>query len=187
MNQADCLEIGKIVKAHGLKGEVLLHLDTEDPGIYSELESVFVEIKQKLIPFFIEEFRLTNNKKAIVRFEDISDIKATESIINAKVFLPREMVEEMDGDKYFYESYIGFLLHDKELGEIGTIAEVYETPGNDLFGVLYQGEEVLIPINEDFILEMDEEKKIIYVALPGGLLELNKPGQTEEEDDKDED
>lgn len=178
------LEVGKIAKAHGLKGEVLVHLETDNPEVYLELESVFVEIKQKLVPFFIEEIRLSH-QKAIVKFEDFNKIEQTQAVLNAKIFLPREVVEELDEDRYIFSDLIGYILEDEKLGVLGAVKEIYELPGHDLLAIEHEGEEVLLPMNDDFILEVDDEAKRIRSNFPEGILDLNKPSEVEEEKDED--
>jgi 16S rRNA processing protein RimM len=178
------LEVGKIAKAHGLKGEVLVHLETENPEVYLDLESVFVEIKQKLVPFFIEDIRLSNTK-AIIKFEDFNKVEQTQSVLNAKIFLPREIVEELDDERYIFSDLIGYKIEDERLGVLGAVTEIYELPGQDLLAIQHEGEEVLLPMNDDFILEVDNEAKLIRTSFPEGILDLNKPSAEEEEKDED--
>ena len=68
--------------------------------------------------------------------------------------------------------YQGFLLVDKELGEIGVIEEVLELPQQEMAVVKKEGKEVMIPLNDTFVKGIDRTKKRIDVELPEGLLDL---------------
>lgn len=71
MNIDACYQLGYVIKKHGVKGEVSVLLDVDFPEEYSELESVFVEINQKLVPFFIEAIQIRDDK-AVIKFEHIA-------------------------------------------------------------------------------------------------------------------
>lgn len=171
MNIDSCFKVGHIIKAHGLKGEVVVELDTDHPIKFSELESVFVEINQKLVPFFIENINL-HSKKAILKFEDIDRIEDTQSLIRLPLFLPLEMLPESTEEQLYFSGIIGFKVNDKTLGELGTVKEIYEKQGQDLLSMEYKEKEIFIPIDESIILKTDRRKKILHVDLPSGLVDL---------------
>lgn len=60
----DCYYLGKVTKKHGFKGNLIIHLDTDEPELYNTLESVFIEIDGSLIPFFRNRTALPRNKVA---------------------------------------------------------------------------------------------------------------------------
>jgi 16S rRNA processing protein RimM len=169
MNIDSCFKLGQIIKAHGLKGEVLINLEVNNPEDYQDLESVFLEINQKLVPFFIEDFNIKANR-AIIKFEDIDSMEAIKSILNANVFVPLDDLVESEGTQF--NLMIGCKVHDKTMGLLGVIKEVYEVPGQDLLSMDYMEKEILIPVNEHIILKLDQKKKILHVDLPDGLVDL---------------
>ena len=171
MTKEDCFELGKITKTHGLKGEVILWLDVDFPEDYEDLESLFLEVKGELVPYFIESYRLSGNR-AIVHFEDVDSFEKAELMINLQAFLPLEELPELDSDQFYYHEIIGFQIVDKNLGNLGTVQTVHSMQAQDLLVMDYKGKEVLIPVIDEIILQAEKEQKILHVNLPEGLLEV---------------
>ncbi|WPC11379.1 hypothetical protein LEQ05_03310 [Riemerella anatipestifer] len=73
MRKEDCYFLGKITRKHGLSGNVILKLDTDQPEFYNKLESIFVEINGLLVPFFIEKQQWQKSDSKIITFKNVSD------------------------------------------------------------------------------------------------------------------
>jgi 16S rRNA processing protein RimM len=171
MTKDNCFELGKITKTHGLKGEVVLWLDVDFPEDYEDLESVFLDVKGELVPFFMDSYRLSGNR-AIVQFEDIDTFEKAEELVNLEAFLPLEELPELEGDQFYYHEIIGFQIKDKNLGDLGTVQTVHSMQAQDLLVMDYKGCEVLIPVIPEIVLEADKGAKVLNVNLPEGLLEV---------------
>lgn len=172
MNPESCFELGYIIKAHGIEGDVQAMLDVDIPEEYIELESVFVEINQKLVPFFIEDLKLFKGKKALIKFEDVDSLEEAEELIRKKLFLPLKFLPKLRDDQFYYHEIIGYRVADKKEGDLGTIREVVEAPGQDLVVMDYRDKEVLIPVTDEVVLKVDHEAKVLLVDLPEGLLDV---------------
>ena len=171
MNIDSCFQLGYIVKNHGLKGEVNIFLDVDNPQGYSKMESVFVQREQGLVPFFIERIKVQGNK-AIVKFENIDTIEEAETLRGGKLYLPLENLPEMDSDGFYYHDIIGYAAFELEAGEIGEITNFYTNGPQDLLAVRKENSEILIPVVDDFIHSVQHEEKRITFRLPHGLLEI---------------
>lgn len=172
MQYNDCFQLGHITRTHGTKGEVVIFLDVDFPEDYDELDSVFVEIKGQLVPYFIKNINVQKGSKAIVKFEDINSIEAATPLLNCALFLPEETLDELDGSQFYYHEIIGFKVVDEKLGELGTVTTVYTMSTQDLIAMEYRGNEVLIPVIDDIVPKIDRALKILHVALPEGLLDV---------------
>jgi 16S rRNA processing protein RimM len=173
MEKEACYYLGKITRTNGNKGGVSIFLDVDDPHEYSELDAVFVEIKGQLIPFFIEELNLhTSKNTAFVYFEDVEEIEKAQKLVNSKLFLPLTSLPALEGNKFYFHEVGGFDLIDQNFGKIGPINQILDYPNQALFQAFYNQKEVLIPINDRFIVNVDREKKEILLNLPEGLIQV---------------
>ena len=167
----NCFKLGHIVKKHGLKGELSILLDADYPEDYKQLESVFVEVNKQLVPFFIEYLQL-NGDRGIIKFEDVDDLASAERLLKSNLYLPADNLPELGEGQFYYHEVIGYMVIDKVIGEVGPVDQIYEFPNQDLFGVIHQEKEVLIPINDQLIVKVDHQLRQVEVNLPAGLLEI---------------
>lgn len=172
MRKDDCFLLGYVIKPHGLKGEVSVLLDVDFPENYSEMESVFLEIDQKLVPFFISAISI-NRDKAVVRFEDVHTPEDAMSLKGKELYLPASALEPIEDDQQFYfHEIIGFTVRDETLGDIGFITNIYDSGKQDLLAIDHKGTEILLPLIDEIVLRVDRENKQVVVALPEGLMDI---------------
>ena len=171
MKADSCFELGHIIKHHGIKGELLIFLDADDPSRYEGLDSFFISIEGKLVPYFIKNFKLQGSN-AIVKLEDVDDIEQARELTSKKIFLPLELLPDLGDNDFYLHEIIGFTIVDAISGRLGTIKQIYEANGNNLAGMEYKKKEVLVPLTSDFIGHIDKQKKELHMNLPDGLLDL---------------
>ncbi|WP_274474023.1 ribosome maturation factor RimM [Mangrovimonas aestuarii] len=172
MHKDDCFYLGKIVKKYSFKGEVLAKLDTDQPELYEELDSIFIEVRGNLIPFFIETSQLHKSELLRIKFEEVDTEADADALIKCDLYLPLEFLPELDEDKFYFHEIIGFKIIDKHFGEVGVIKAVNDNTAQALFEIDRNGIEILIPMNDDFIINVDKPNKIIEVDCPEGLIDL---------------
>ncbi|MFT4601589.1 MAG: 16S rRNA processing protein RimM [Arenicella sp.] len=168
----ECFRLGSVARLHGYKGEVSIFLDVDNPQDYKKLESVFVEIDGKLIPFFLEYLFIRNKGFAVVKFETIDSEKKAQIILKRGLYLPLEILPETEGTDFYYFEIEGYQVIDKNFGEVGIVQKVIDLSGNPIIQIDAEGKEVLIPKQEQFIIEIDREKEIIHISAPEGLIEM---------------
>jgi 16S rRNA processing protein RimM len=166
-----CFELGHVIKIHGIKGEVLVFIDADDPLRYNDLESVFVEIKHKLIPFFIEGINI-NGHDAIIKFEEVESIEQARKLLKSRLFLPLKILPDLGNDDFYFHEIIGYEVIDINTGKLGSIKSIYEANGNNLISTIHKGKEILIPLNKCLITRLDKEKREIIMDLPEGLIDI---------------
>jgi len=172
MRKDECFYLGKIVSKYSFKGEVLIKLDTDEPEIYEEMESVFVELGKNLVPFFIQKSQLHKSSLLRVQFEDVKDEATADSLLGKSVFLPLSSLPKLSGNQFYYHEVIGFTLMDAQHGDIGVIESINDAASQVLFEAKKNGKELMIPVSDDIIVKVDRDTKTIFVNTPEGLVEL---------------
>lgn len=172
MRKEECFYLGKIAKKFSYKGEVLIYLDTDEPELYENLESVFVECNKHLVPFFIENSNLHKNDFLRVRFEDVTNEEEADALLGNAVYLPLKMLPKLTGNKFYYHEVIGFEVEDQRLGIVGKIQYINDSSVQPLFEVLNGEVEILIPMIDLFLVKIDRENKKVIMNLPEGLIEM---------------
>lgn len=171
MTLEESFYIGYITKTKGLKGEVQVYFEFDD---YEDLEldSVFIEMNKKLIPFFVSTYKLHPNSTGYFYFEDIDVIEKAEKLLKKKLYLPISKKPERADDEFYYTDLKGYIAYDEKLGELGEIIDVHEYPQQFIAVVSYKFREIMFPLNDDMIVTIDEEESSIHVKLPDGLLDV---------------
>jgi len=172
MRKEECFYLGKIAKKFSFKGEVLVYLDSDEPEMYEGMESVFVEIGKNLVPFFIDDARLHKNDFLRVKFEDVDSEGDAEALLGKAVYLPLDLLPKLEGNKFYFHEVIGFHIEDKRHGNVGTIMAVNDSAAQPLFEVKKGYTDLLIPMIDQFIVQVDRENKKIVMDLPDGLIEM---------------
>ncbi len=168
----EVFKIGKFVKPHGLKGEIALQFDND---VFDKTDCPYLVCMMNgiLVPFFIKEYRFKGNDIALITFEDILTEKQARIFNNIEVYFPRKYFDPENQEIDFNLDYfIGFSVQDELKGKIGKIIDINESTINTLFLLEdTSGNEHIIPASDDFITEVDEKNKILYMNLPIGLIE----------------
>jgi 16S rRNA processing protein RimM len=173
MRKEDVFYVGKIAKKFSFKGEVLIYLDTDEPEILTELESVIVEFNHNLIPFFIEKSSFHKNDYLRVKFEDVDSEADADAILGSDVYLPITLLPELSDNQFYYHEIIGFELIDENSDFRAPIARVNDSNFQVLLEVDYQNQTILIPLVDEFIIKVDKANKQFIMRLPVGLVNIN--------------
>lgn len=172
MKVEDCFFLGKIVKKYSFKGELLIKLDTDEPELYDQLDSVFIMVRNNLIPFFIESSQLHKSNLLRVKLEDVDTEEDADALMKSKLYLPLESLPKLEGNKFYFHEVIGFTVEDKNFGVVGSLTGINDSTAQALFEIDRDGKEILIPLNDEFIVTIDRKNKKVVVDTPPGLIDL---------------
>ena len=151
----------KVAKSYGDKGDVVINLSPSDPKDINFEGPVFIYFDGLPVPFFIESCQAKGGRR-IVKFENIDTFEEAEEIVGKEIFL------NIDEDQDDALSILGMEVYDSNNTLIGVITDYTNAAGNEFIAVIYKGEEVLLPLHDDLILEWGEDH--IILEIPAGLL-----------------
>jgi len=172
MRKEDCFFVGTIVSKFSFKGEVLVKTDSDDSALLENRESVFVELGKELIPFFIERCSYHKANLLRVKFEEVDTERDAEALLRQSLFLPLSLLPKLSGNKFYYHEVIGFEVVDVHYGRVGVITHINDRSSQPIFEIEHEGRQILIPLHDDFLKEVNRKDKTITVATPEGLIEL---------------
>jgi 16S rRNA processing protein RimM len=189
MNIDDCYQLGSIGKTHGLKGFVTAFMDVDDLDDYRTLKSLYLEMPfapGKLTEYAVDKFQPQADNRALLKLKGFDTIESAEPLRNAKLYRPLAELPQLEDDQFYFHDVIGYLVVDDTLGELGTVETFYEMPQQDLMGMLYQGQEILIPVVDELVSRADKDARKVFVNLPEGLLDVYLTPASRDKDEPDE-
>jgi 16S rRNA processing protein RimM len=171
IKKEDIFPIGQTNKPHGIKGELGFSFTTD---VFDREKCKFFILKTEniFVPFFIEDYRINTLNTGFVKFEDIENENDAKELSNSEIYLPNRYAEEVEPSVTDLRYFIGFEIFDgNSKKNLGKITDINDDTANILFELAEQN--LLIPAAEEFITDINHKKKLIYVNLPEGLLEVN--------------
>jgi 16S rRNA processing protein RimM len=168
---AEYLNLGKLVAIHGLKGELVLKHTLGKKSSLKGLQTVFTEEnKNSFIPWFIESTKIKNDEETYIKVEGINTREEAKKLALRKLWIPDEDFKKLSA-KSAPVILLGYhIIHEKS--DLGAVLEVIEQPHQLLCRIEIQEKEVLIPLHEGSLKNIDHKKKQIIVELPEGLLDI---------------
>lgn len=169
-------EIGSFRKTHALRGEMNAVFDFE-PTLLNPDDCLIIELDGIFVPFFIESVRPKGSAGALVKLSGVDSEEDARRFVNHTAYmltssLPEGIYED-DEDGGYATDFIGYEVFDPDSGLRGTISDVDLSTENALFIVNSESGDVMIPVADELVREIDEENKKLILSLPEGLIDLN--------------
>ncbi len=162
------IELGKIVKAVGIKGEVKLLSFSDDPHRFSKLNYLIIDENESKL-----ENARVKDRQPIIKIEGIDDRNNAEESIGKLVYIWEKDLEELPPGQYYIKDLIGCIVIDEALGELGFVEDVLTDRPQQLYKVKSEKYgEILFPWVKEFIVEVELNEKRIVVKLPNGLVDI---------------
>ncbi|MBW9118673.1 ribosome maturation factor RimM [Microbacterium trichothecenolyticum] len=169
------LRVGRLVKAHGLKGAIKLELYTDDPeGRFVPGATFTLQVPESSPwhgkPLTVREFKWMNSHP-VAFFEGVDDRDAAEGLIRAILWIDEDIqASPVEQDAWFDHQLVGLdVVRDGET--VGKVARVDHLPAQDLLVVKVRDEEVLVPFVKAIVPEVDVAGGRVIVTPPAGLFE----------------
>ncbi len=172
----ELIAIGHYNKPHGVVGEISATVDV-DYDVLQSLTCLVSEIDGIYVPFFVNACRPKTADTVLLTIDGIASEQEAARLVNHDIFaLKRDYSaasDEADADGYPLDYFIGFELQDSDEKRVGVIIAVDEQTENAIFIIDRDGDELMVPANDDLIVEFDIDKRVMVMDLPQGLIDLN--------------
>lgn len=168
------VEIGKFQKTHALKGELNAILDIPEEYV-KDGNPLIIETDGIPVPYYAESIRGKGTTSFLIKLEGVDSVEDAAEFVNSAILVPRDELQDYVGDVMLEDDLEGFKVIDRLAGEIGTLEFIDDTTENELMVVRTpDDEEIYIPLADEFIIDINEERREIHTSLPEGLVSLNK-------------
>ncbi|MBR0052374.1 MAG: hypothetical protein IJP73_00575 [Bacteroidales bacterium] len=158
--------IAQVLKSNGREGELLVGFVGMAPEDIDLEEPVFIEFDGLPVPFYFESFTPRGNTRALVRLTGVRNLTDAEELVGRDVLAEDDLYEDDE------EDLTGWTLLDADGTEVGTVTAHEDIPGNPCIWVETGHGEVLVPLREELVLHVDEQKETLRMEIPEGLLDL---------------
>ena len=159
-------KIAQVLKSNGRNGELLMGFVGIAPEDIDLEEPVFIEFDGLPVPFYFESFTQRGNTRALVRLTGVHNLTDADELAGADVYTDDDLYEDEE------EDLTGWTVLDAGGVPVGTVSAHEDIPGNPCIYVDTGHGEALIPLREELLLEVDEEKQTLRMEIPEGLLNL---------------
>lgn len=171
MDDQEYIAVGRILKPHGLKGEVTIRINDDAPVGLSDMPYLLVDTGQQMLPFVVERI-VSVEAKAYVKLEEVDSLADAEKISKKIIYIPKSLRPNASTNDFYDDEVPGFEVADEQIGDLGKVLRVDRAGANRLLVVSFNERELLIPVNAPFITSLDKISKKIRVLLPDGFLDI---------------
>ncbi|HLG02027.1 MAG TPA: ribosome maturation factor RimM [Bacteroidia bacterium] len=182
MKKEECFQLGYASRTVGLKGEIVLQVDVDDPVRYKNLDAIFLERNGLLVAYEIKSARVLK-KELTVSLDGITTIEAAKELVGSQAWLPMEALPEIGETRFYFHEIGGYRVIDEQFGEVGVAESVVDRMMQPILRVLRDKTEILLPLMEGAILKVDRENKELHVRMPAGLIDLYLSANTEDDEE----
>ena len=167
------LTIGKIAKPQGIRGEVIINVETDFPSRFFDQKVFLVRLQHsEPIELIAENVRM-HKDRIVLKFQGINDRNAAEELRDREIVIPIANRYTQDEDFYYHFELVGMIVISTEGKTLGTVSEVMTGTGQDVLVVKDKGREILIPFHKDICIDVNREEKKIIASMPEGLEIIN--------------
>ncbi len=164
--------IGKVVKPHGIRGELKIYSYAEQPeNVLAYKQLVLVTSQGECSEAFTVKKCRVQGKMAVVSLESVSDRSHAEQLQGMGVLLEKDSLPPVGRGEYYWYEFLDLAVKTKEGCSLGIVKEIFSNGAQDVMVIGDDSQEYMIPIHETMILAHNDEG--IIVNPPPGLLEIN--------------
>ena len=163
--------IAKVVKAFGVRGEVIAHPMTDARGRFRRLKAVFVGVDPDHAERADIEHVAADERGVRLKLSGVHDRTEAEKLVGSLLFVDAAHRVRIPPGTYFIHDVLGMSVVDEEGRGLGSVREVLRLPGHDVYVISAQGRELMLPAVKEFVRSIDVKSGTMTVRLIEGMLE----------------
>tara|TARA_B100000965_G_C19352706_1_gene652524 strand:- start:155 stop:676 length:522 start_codon:yes stop_codon:yes gene_type:complete len=172
MNKESCFCIGFVSKKIGFKGKLSIKINIGHPKNYLDIDFIYINIDNQLIPYKVTSSNTKKNIFLELKLDEINEENQINKIIKKEVYIQKDKSHKED--KFYYQKLLNYKVFDSNKN-IGLVTDLINQKEQKLIIVENQkNHEIIIPLVQSFIKEIDKKNKILKLILPKGLTDLNR-------------
>ena len=165
--------VGRIARPHGLRGQVILNLETDFPEErFQPGAELFIERKGRVEPLTITSVRF-HRERPIVGLSGVETVDDAETLAGHELRVPVERLAALPPGTYYRHDLIGCRVETTSGATVGVVSDVEGTMTGSRLVVNGAAGEVLIPLAAEICREIDPARKQIVIDPPEGLIDVN--------------
>lgn len=171
LKKDELVKVGEVIRTHGFNGNlsIKVHPDFSEEIFNDELP-VFLNIEGIPVPFFVVSTKKSGGY-IVVAFKNVDNDKKALKLIGCELLIHQSLIES-DDEEAEENPLKGYSVFDSKFGFIGELTFINEIPGNPVFETNFNGKTIIVPYSDEFIHEINDEKKEIHISAPDGLIDL---------------
>lgn len=167
----ELIKIGHILKPQGLNGELKVFFEEKQLAKLKSIETLFIQLKTGALPYSVIGLRKATDNAYFIRLDEINDRTEAENLSGKDLYAEKSMFRKKEIAEGF-TFIIGYTMIDTEEGNLGEVDDVLQLPAGDVARLLIQEKEVLLPLNDETVKEINKRKKQIHVTMPDGIIKM---------------
>ncbi len=172
MDESGKIKVGKVIDAHGIRGELSIFIFSGDVSWLPNLDKVYIPRKNIFEEHKVMKAR-AHKKGFICLLEKFDNRNLAEEYKAREIWVDSALFVSTPGESLYLSEILGFEIVDAKTGSLGTIHSFSSNGLQDLLVIQQGASEIEIPFVKEFVTEMDFENRKIKMTLPEGLLEIN--------------
>jgi 16S rRNA processing protein RimM len=169
-SENELFDFGTVVGLHGLRGELKVMPHTVGSIFLNHAQSIFLRDQSGSLATYVPERISVHKGSTLLRLDGVGSVDRAEGLVGMSVLMPLADLPKLSDGKYYWHEVQGFAVIDRRCGEIGLLQRMFATAEHDIYEVNGRFGEVLIPVVDKFIVDVDLDGKQIQVDLPEGLI-----------------
>ena len=163
--------IGRVSKAFGIRGEVVILPMTESLERFKRLKRIYLGRTAKETDRFTIEYVRVGSRGVRLKLVETPDRTKAELLVGSLIFVDEKQRVEPKRGAHFIHDVVGLAVLDEHNNNLGIVKDVLRMPAQDVYVVEYNGHEWMIPAVKEFVMSIDVATKTMRVKLIDGLVD----------------